>query len=59
LIIRNQRDLPPMDQSDAQFALLDIWDHGECEVIDGKWVDRHGYRELMRRNVEHDRMAGP
>lgn len=42
-------------ENDLQWALLDFQDHGQIEVVDGKWVDRHGYRERMRQNAAHDR----
>lgn len=40
---------------ELQWALLDFQDHGTVEIVDGVWVDRHGYRDRMRRNAEHDR----
>lgn len=44
-----------VDVDELQWALLDFQDHGTMEIVDGAWVDRHGYRERMRRNAAHDR----
>ena len=54
MIIRSQRDLTKLPPEDIEWALLDLQERGEVEVTDGRWVDRHGYRERMRKNVAHD-----
>ena len=55
MILTSQPKPTEVHHDDLQWALLDFLDHGKVEVIDGRWVDNHGYRELMRKNAEHDK----
>ena len=55
MILTSQPKLIDVHPDDLQWALLDFQDHGKVEVVNGRWVDNHGYREMMRRNAAHDR----
>lgn len=52
MIITNPKDLPAVDN---QWALLDLQDHGEVEIIDGRWIDRHGYLRKMAKLCEQEK----